>query len=196
MKEGDRVFNKMLEKEGVITSWPLIPPTCMVDYNDGRGSIVASKDFLELKNKGKQKLSREQKRFQAEAAGELPSYGNDFKGREWKPEYAEPGAIDKWIPILLLITRVRICSGNTEQTSSEIGVPVKYITRGESSHGAKFDLYIKDSLVLSSMPKELGIWVNPNQEGLKYNEIGIGSRGLAEMLLRKGLVPETVAVLQ
>ena len=27
MKEGDRVFNKMLEKEGVITSWPLIPPT-------------------------------------------------------------------------------------------------------------------------------------------------------------------------
>jgi hypothetical protein len=154
-----------------------------------------------LKAKKAPRVSREIRRAEAEAKGTLPSYSEDHKGREWRAEYAAPGALAKWAPILLAASRLHISSGTPEKTASEIAIfvgtePKRFVSRGESSNGAKFDLFVKDSIGLASAPKELGIWFNSAQQGLKFDEVGIGSRGLSEYLMERGLVPEEAHVVQ
>jgi len=156
-----------------------------------RGGEEKRIPYGKLKLKKQPKVTRGMQRLEAEQKGLVPNYkgSEQYKNRRWHPEDCSPGALEKYTPHFVANSRLRITSSNPHLTAQEFGVDEQCIEScADTSHGAKFDVVVKDCPELVSAPSELKMFFNPEGHSCHNAfEVQIGYREFAEYLMSKGL---------
>ena len=122
--------------------------------------------------------------------------------RGFDPETADPEGLAILVKHVKQSGRIRITSGTTgaEKTIHDVAAVMGLLYEAarpyvkiytEKSHDAKYDVIVQNAAELAGLNEKLGLFFNTQGKSCRsYLDIQIGSRLLAEYIMRQGFEPE------